>query len=157
MTALSREEYTRTAFLSDLRHRQPKVVVSHPRESLGHLRRRPSVTKAHHISIPFGDETLSVTTVPAMGALDRIVMQSCVNATRGNLTSTSTRIMYDAAIISGWLIRNFRGHDDGQHMPQSQVSHHLPIVLPKGCAGIPGQVPETTIIIMNNDSLASCR
>jgi hypothetical protein len=81
MTTLSREVCACTAFLSDRGHQPPKVVVLQPCESLGHLRGypSPSAAKADHISISLDviDETLSL---PAMGVLDRIVMQSCVNA-----------------------------------------------------------------------------
>lgn len=90
-----------------------------------------------------------------MGVLVRIVMQSCVNAK----TFDINKIIYMThRLFPNGRIRNCLGYDNQQSMPQSQVSHNTPTVLHNGCAGIPGQVLKTIIIvIMNNDSLASCR
>ena len=47
------------------------------------------------------DETLSLR---AMGVLDRINMQSCVNAEKFDI-----KIIYDAAIISEWSYKKLHG------------------------------------------------
>lgn len=41
-----------------------------------------------------------------MGALDRIVMQSCVNAEKFDIKQDN---LYDAAIISEWSYKNLPG------------------------------------------------
>jgi hypothetical protein len=67
-----------------------------------------------------------------------------------------------AAVISAWLYKLKSGsnsHNNRGSLPQVQALRNSPIVHHNGCAGIPGQAPNShhTTIAMENGSLASYR